>query len=74
MTQHEPLFLAWYDDDKKKTDLHKAQDGVQAYLNRFGVRPLVLVCHTVIALPELTVQVRHHVPVNNFWLGMEGLR
>jgi hypothetical protein len=74
MIGHEPRYLVWFDDDKRKTDAQKALDGIAAYFARFGTRPLVVVCHVAIELPELTVQVRAHVQPNNYWLGMEVLR
>lgn len=74
MTRHEPLFLMWQDTSKHLTQTQKASAGIAAYLARFGVRPLVCVCHTLIELPELTVQVRHYVEADMFWLGMEELR
>lgn len=74
MPAHEPLYLMWQDTSKHLTPTQKALAGVAAYLARFGMRPLVCVCHQMIELPELTVQVRQHVEADMFWLGMEEIR
>lgn len=67
------VFFVWYDDTPKKPVVDKIQEAIAAYMERFKIRPdLVLVNaidHTEMA--EVLVRSERTVQPNTFWVGRE---
>lgn len=69
------MFLGWFDDSPKKSAAAKIEEAIAAYVERFKVRPtLVLVneADRAVEVKGVTVRIPGYIRVNNFWLGREG--
>lgn len=68
-------FLAWYDDDKKRTLVQKIADACEAYQARFGIAPLVaLISPDEGQIPTdalVSVQTKREIGRNTVWVGRD---
>ena len=67
------LFFVWYDDSPKKLTSEKIQEAIAAYVERFRIRPTLLLLNVADHLErtDLTVRSERTVQPNTFWLGRE---
>lgn len=65
------LFLLWYDDSKKSVAT-KVAEGAQAFRDRFGYPPVVVVMNERDLTPvgDLDVRSEGYIRPNNFWFGI----
>jgi hypothetical protein len=68
------MYLGWYDDNPKHTTAQKIAEACQAYTERFGVRPnLVLVNRDELCeVAGITVRSEGYIRRNNYWVAREG--
>jgi hypothetical protein len=73
MPAKSPPFLMWYDDNPKLSVAHKIEEAIEAYADRLGVRPtLVLVNEAELTdFPGVAVRAMNTVRRNTFWVGQE---
>ncbi len=67
-------YLMWYDDDRKKPVIHKIEEGVAAYKQRFQQQPnVVLLSENEQVEGTLDVQLRPvaFIRPSNFYIGHE---
>jgi hypothetical protein len=69
------LFLGWFDDSPKKLAVLKIEEAIAAYVERFKVRPtLVLVneADRAVEVKGVTVRAEGRIGRNTFQIGREG--
>jgi hypothetical protein len=68
------LFFVWYDDSPKKLAADKLQEAIVAYVERFKMRPSLVLVNTadMLELAGVVVRCERTVQPNTFWLGYEG--
>ncbi|MBK8200186.1 MAG: hypothetical protein IPK75_17710 [Acidobacteria bacterium] len=68
------MFLAWFDDNPKKTTGIKIAEAIAAYMARFQVRPTVVLVNAadLVEVPGVTIRAVGYVRANTFWVGQEG--
>lgn len=73
MLAKSPPFLMWYDDNPKLSVAHKIEEAIEAYADRLGVRPtLVLVNEAELTEhPGVAVRAVTTVRRNTYWVGQE---
>lgn len=73
MLAKSPPFLMWYDDNPKLSVAHKIDEAIEAYADRLGVRPtLVLVNEAELTdHPGVAVRAVTTVRRNTYWVGQE---
>jgi len=66
-------YWGWFDDDRKKEAALKIAEAVEAYQDKFGVAPnIVLVNEADLALhPVVRVRTAGYIRRYNFWIGWE---
>jgi hypothetical protein len=74
--ERSPLFLGWYDADKRKPARLKIEAAVARYVEKWGRQPTEVLCSTedaqhVGAIAGVTVESRHYVAKNTFYVGGE---
>ena len=67
------LFFVWYDDNPKKPVIEKIHEAIAAYVERFKIRPSLVLVNAVdyMGLPDMLVRSERTVQPNTFWLGRE---
>jgi len=67
------LFLVWYDDNMKTPVVDKIQAAIAAYVERFKLRPSLVLVNVIDHMELADVLVRHErtVQPNTFWVGRE---
>lgn len=70
-----PMYLGWFEDNKRKTVEQRIAEGCATFASRFGREPQVVQMSDEdskkLAGPvgKLTVEVPGYVRSNNYWLG-----
>jgi hypothetical protein len=78
------MFLGWYDPDRKKPARQKVAEGIERYIEKFGVEPDVVLTsetdaaelitppkRTQLPAPSLPVRTVHFIPRWTFYIGSE---
>lgn len=65
------MFLAWFDDNPKKSLMDKIDEAIGCYEERFETVPNLCLVNVKdnVAHPKLSVKVVKTVQPNNFWIG-----
>ncbi len=66
-------FFVWLDDNAQTPVVEKIQAAVAAYVERFKVRPSLVLVNTIdqIEMREMVVRSALNVQRNTFWVGHE---
>ena len=69
------LYLGWFDDSRKPV-VNKIQDAINAYVERFGYRPAVVLVSAADAqaagverIDGVPIRAESYIRPNNFWPG-----
>jgi len=67
------MYLGWFDDNPKKSTSLKIEEAIRAYVDRFKVRPNVVLVNEADCAEIKGVLVRSegYIRRNNFWVGWE---
>ncbi len=67
------MYLGWHDDNPKKSAELKITEAVDAYMDRFKMRPNVVLVNEVdvAEIQGLKVRAESYIRPNNFWVGWE---
>lgn len=67
------MYLGWFDDNPKKAVSLKIEEAIDAYMDRFNVRPNVVLVNEADRTDISGVNVRSegYIRRNNFWVGWE---
>ncbi|HNP86753.1 MAG: hypothetical protein JST60_00510 [Chloroflexi bacterium SZAS-1] len=67
------MYLGWFDDNPKKAVSLKIEEAIDAYMDRFKVRPNVVLVNEADRTDISGVNVRSegYIRRNNFWVGWE---
>jgi hypothetical protein len=66
-------FFVWYDDTPKKLAGDKLQEAIAAFVQRFHIRPSLVLVNAAddLQFADLTVRCERTVQPNTFWLAYE---
>jgi hypothetical protein len=66
------MYLLWHDDDTKRPTAQKIVQAIQAYAERFGREPSVVLVNEadLVEVPGVEVRAENYVRKNNFWVGL----
>jgi len=66
-------FFVWYDDSPKKPTADKMQEAIAAYVERFKMRPSLVLVNAIdhVQMTEVTVRAERTVQPNSFWVGRD---
>ena len=67
------MYLGWFDDNPKKTAAIKIEEAIHAYVDRFKVRPNVVLVNEAdrAEIKGVLVRSEGYIRRNNFWVGWE---
>ena len=65
------MYLGWYDDNPKKSVQIKIEEAIEAYEDRFGTHPNVVLVneHEATNVEGVEIQVRPFIRRFNYWVG-----
>lgn len=71
------MYLGWFDDSAKRAARDKIQDAIDAYVERFGYKPAVVLVNAEDAqavgaqkIGGVPIRVEGYIRKNNFWPGV----
>lgn len=67
------MYLGWFDDNPKKPTARKIEEAIDAYVDRFKVRPNVVLVNEAdyVDVAGVVVRKEGYIRRNNFWVGWE---
>lgn len=67
------MYLGWFDDNPKKAVSLKIEEAIDAYMDRFKVRPNVVLVNEAdrADISGINVRSEGYIRRNNFWVGWE---
>lgn len=67
------MYIMWYDDSKRPVE-QKILDAMEAYQDRYGIRPNVVMVNEMDAgavVSSVVVRAQSNIRRYNYWVGME---